>query len=79
MTVLRHSPAADGDGQGQPDPLNAGQRLTAFAIAALLLLVTAIVTRSAESVVAVASSLVFLLGWLGSGRTRGTSSDRHKA
>ena len=76
MTVLQVSPAAEGDGPGQPAPLTAGQRLAAFAITAVLLAITAVVTRSAESVVAVASSLLFLLGWLESGRPRRSTGEQ---
>jgi hypothetical protein len=48
-------------------PLSSGYRLAAFAIAAVVLVVVAIVTRSAEAVVTVASPLLLLLVWLSTG------------
>lgn len=49
-------------------PLSATHRLIAFGLAAGVLVVVAIVTRSAEAVVTVASAMLFLLVWLSTGK-----------
>ena len=69
MTVLPTAPDAEGGRPTAPDPLTPAQRLTAFITAALLLALTAVTTHSAEAIVAVASPLLLLLGWVGSGRS----------
>lgn len=52
--------------------LTGTQRLVAFGMTALLLMVLAIVTRSVESILQVASVVLLLLGWLTQGKVSRT-------